>query len=183
MRARRCAAARADQPRRRRARVRRPRRRAATSMPSSSAPAPRGVNPGYRLGGDYPEYEDGLLVAITERRTQATDRRAGRGRGRRARGGGRMSPVVTDPELDPRADEPDADDLRALGRGPPRVRGAGARRAGGARRRALPACALRRRRRRRCPRSPSRRSCATTTASRRRTSTSTPASTRSARAR
>jgi glycine dehydrogenase subunit 1 len=28
------------------------------------------VNPGYRLGGDYPEYEDGLLVAITERRTR-----------------------------------------------------------------------------------------------------------------
>ena len=30
-----------------------------------------GVNPGYRLGIDYPEYEDGLLVAITERRTRA----------------------------------------------------------------------------------------------------------------
>jgi glycine dehydrogenase subunit 1 len=30
----------------------------------------RGVNPGYRLGRDYPEYEDGLLVAITERRTR-----------------------------------------------------------------------------------------------------------------
>jgi len=29
------------------------------------------VNPGYRLGRDYPEYEDGLLVAITERRTRA----------------------------------------------------------------------------------------------------------------
>ena len=29
-----------------------------------------GVNPGYRLGRDYPEYEDGLLVAITERRTR-----------------------------------------------------------------------------------------------------------------
>ena len=28
------------------------------------------VNPGYRLGRDYPEYEDGLLVAITERRTK-----------------------------------------------------------------------------------------------------------------
>jgi glycine dehydrogenase subunit 1 len=28
------------------------------------------VNPGYRLGGDYPEYEDGLLVAITERRSR-----------------------------------------------------------------------------------------------------------------
>jgi glycine dehydrogenase subunit 1 len=29
-----------------------------------------GVNPGYRLGESYPEYEDGLLVAITERRTR-----------------------------------------------------------------------------------------------------------------
>jgi glycine dehydrogenase subunit 1 len=31
----------------------------------------QGVNPGYPLGRDYPEYEDGLLVAITERRTRA----------------------------------------------------------------------------------------------------------------
>ena len=30
-----------------------------------------GINPGYRLKRDYPEYEDGLLVAITERRTKA----------------------------------------------------------------------------------------------------------------
>ncbi len=30
-----------------------------------------GVNPGYALGRDYPELEDGLLVAITERRTRA----------------------------------------------------------------------------------------------------------------
>jgi glycine dehydrogenase subunit 1 len=30
-----------------------------------------GVNPGYRLARDYPEYGDGLLVAITERRTRA----------------------------------------------------------------------------------------------------------------
>src|SRR3954453_23584711 len=29
-----------------------------------------GVNPGYRLGRDYPEYSDGVLVAITERRTK-----------------------------------------------------------------------------------------------------------------
>jgi glycine dehydrogenase subunit 1 len=28
------------------------------------------VNPGYRLDRDYPEYADGLLVAITERRTK-----------------------------------------------------------------------------------------------------------------
>jgi glycine dehydrogenase subunit 1 len=31
----------------------------------------QGINPGYRLGRDYPELEDGLLVAITERRTKA----------------------------------------------------------------------------------------------------------------
>ena len=30
-----------------------------------------GINPGYPLGRDYPEFEDGLLVAITERRTRA----------------------------------------------------------------------------------------------------------------
>jgi glycine dehydrogenase subunit 1 len=30
-----------------------------------------GINPGYRLGRDYPEYEDGLLIAITERRDKA----------------------------------------------------------------------------------------------------------------
>src|SRR5215217_4288151 len=29
-----------------------------------------GVNPGYPLGRDYPEYSDGLLVAVTERRTK-----------------------------------------------------------------------------------------------------------------
>ena len=29
-----------------------------------------GINPGYRLARDYPEYEDGLLIAITERRTR-----------------------------------------------------------------------------------------------------------------
>jgi glycine dehydrogenase subunit 1 len=30
-----------------------------------------GINPGYPLARDYPEYGDGLLVAITERRTRA----------------------------------------------------------------------------------------------------------------
>jgi glycine dehydrogenase subunit 1 len=30
----------------------------------------QGINPGYRLGRDYPEFEDGLLIAITERRTR-----------------------------------------------------------------------------------------------------------------
>ncbi len=33
--------------------------------------AAEGVNPGYALGRDYPEYADGLLVAITERRSRA----------------------------------------------------------------------------------------------------------------
>ncbi len=32
--------------------------------------AERGVNPGYALGNDYEEYPDGLLVAITERRSR-----------------------------------------------------------------------------------------------------------------
>ena len=32
--------------------------------------AERGVNAGYALGRDYPEFEDGLLVAITERRSR-----------------------------------------------------------------------------------------------------------------
>jgi glycine dehydrogenase subunit 1 len=29
-----------------------------------------GVNAGYALATEYPEYEDGLLVALTERRTR-----------------------------------------------------------------------------------------------------------------
>jgi glycine dehydrogenase subunit 1 len=33
--------------------------------------AAAGVNPGYALGHDYPEYADGLLVAITEQRSRA----------------------------------------------------------------------------------------------------------------
>ena len=33
--------------------------------------AAEGVNPGYALGRDYPEYENGLLVAITEQRSKA----------------------------------------------------------------------------------------------------------------
>ncbi|MEA2291170.1 MAG: glycine dehydrogenase subunit 1 [Solirubrobacteraceae bacterium] len=33
--------------------------------------AAAGVNPGYALGRDYPEYADGLLVAITEQRSRA----------------------------------------------------------------------------------------------------------------
>ena len=33
--------------------------------------AAEGVNPGYPLGRDYPEHDDGLLVAITEQRSRA----------------------------------------------------------------------------------------------------------------
>jgi glycine dehydrogenase subunit 1 len=33
--------------------------------------AAQGVNPGYPLGGDYPEFADGLLVALTEQRSKA----------------------------------------------------------------------------------------------------------------
>jgi glycine dehydrogenase subunit 1 len=33
--------------------------------------AERGIAAGFPLGREYPEYEDGLLVAITERRTPA----------------------------------------------------------------------------------------------------------------
>ena len=40
--------------------------------------AAEGVNPGYPLGADYPEYADCLLVAVTEQRTRADiDRLAG----------------------------------------------------------------------------------------------------------
>ncbi len=31
----------------------------------------QGINPGYALARDYPELENGLLVAITEKRTKA----------------------------------------------------------------------------------------------------------------
>jgi glycine dehydrogenase subunit 1 len=33
--------------------------------------AEQGVNPGYPLRHDYPEHEDGLLVALTEQRSRA----------------------------------------------------------------------------------------------------------------
>ncbi len=48
--------------------------------------AERGIAAGYPLGREYPEHEDGLLVAITERRTRAADRRARRGARGRDRG-------------------------------------------------------------------------------------------------
>jgi glycine dehydrogenase subunit 1 len=47
----------------------------AVRVPDLSAALERareaGINPGYPLARDYPEYGDGLLVAITERRTRA----------------------------------------------------------------------------------------------------------------
>ena len=33
--------------------------------------AAEGINPGYPLGRDYPEYGNGLLVAITEQRSKS----------------------------------------------------------------------------------------------------------------
>ena len=53
-----------------RARVRGPARRAGRAR-CSTAVAERGIAAGYPLGREYPEFEDGLLVAITERRTKA----------------------------------------------------------------------------------------------------------------
>ena len=60
-----------------------------------------GINPGYRLAHDYPEYEDGLLVAITERRTRARHRPPGGADDRDAGAGG----DAMNTELDPRKDE------------------------------------------------------------------------------
>ena len=72
--------------------------------------AAEGVNPGYPLGRDYPEYADGLLVAITEQRDKADiDRLAARRRRRRARGGARMRASPRPPQQRDRA----RDDLRA----------------------------------------------------------------------
>ena len=150
-----------------------------------------GVNPGYRLGGDYPEYSDGLLVAITERRTRSDiDRLAqlvgatsdGRPAAPRERGGRRGAGRTRPRErARPEGKRLRGDHLRAPRR-PPRLRGTGARRsraaalgaaAGGGDPRAAGSSR----------RSPSRRSCATTRPSRRGTSTSTRASIRSAPAR
>ena len=41
-----------------------------TSTPPIARAREAGVNPGYPLGRDYPEFSDGLLVAVTERRTK-----------------------------------------------------------------------------------------------------------------
>ena len=150
--------------------------------------AAEGINAGYPLGADYPEYE---------RRPAGRDHRAPHARAHRP-AGGRARSAPSRPSATRRAAKAGAGVSgetpmqrdRAVTifersrRGPPR--------------RACcprPACPPRpleeliprgtaaRRARRGCPRSPSPRSCATTTASRAATSTSTPASTRSARAR
>ena len=49
--------------------------------------AERGIAAGYPLGREYEEFDDGLLVAITERRTPAQIDDARRGARRRGRGG------------------------------------------------------------------------------------------------
>ena len=142
-----------------------------------------GVNPGYRLGRDYPEYEDGLLVAITERRTKAQiDRLAARRSAASAREGDAHERRGT---LDrPRRRADTLTIFERSRRGPPRLH---ARRRLDVPevpdRRAAARLGAPRARRPSCPRSPSPSSCATTRRSRRRTSTSTRASTRSARAR
>ena len=46
--------------------------------------AERGIAAGYPLGREYPEFEDGLLVAITERRTKAQIDELAEALGRRA---------------------------------------------------------------------------------------------------
>ena len=61
-----------------RPRVRRPPRRSPSTAVLDRC-AERGIAAGYPLGREYPEFEDGLLVAITERRRPRADRRARRG--------------------------------------------------------------------------------------------------------
>ena len=162
-------------PRRRRGAARaagRPRVRGVPAGRATSAAVIRrcqaeGVNPGYALGREYDEFPDGLLVALTEQRSQGRHRQAGRGarrRGRPARahdrGGDRHERADerqqaarrsrgSRPRVAPRdpgvgrgrhadAARPRDDDLREGRRRAPRVRRARARRAGG-RRQLLPA--------------------------------------------
>ncbi len=97
--------------------------------------AAEGIGAGYPLGRDYPEHEDGLLVALTERRSRADidrfaevlGRAVGRDLGaepqRRSPRGWRRERAA-DPSAQRRRRNPDAagsgdDDLRALGRGAP----------------------------------------------------------------
>ena len=131
--------------------------------------AAEGVNPGYPLGADYDGVRGrpagGDHRAALARRHRPAGRGAGRRGGRRARGGARR----------------DDDDLREVGRGPARVRGARARRA-----RATTTRCPERFRRAEPPRLPEIAEPEIVrhyTSSRRATSTSTRASIRSARAR
>ena len=146
------------------------RRTACWSRSPSSARAPtstasRGAR---RRGAAERERVDGMSDASTT--TACTPTPASRAR--------RPARAVRDADAARARD----DDLREVAPGPPRVRGARARRA---RRRSTSCCpsASAAPSRRSCPRSPSRRSSATTTGSPSATSTSTRASTRSARAR
>ena len=147
--------------------------------------AAEGVNPGYPLGADYPEYEDGLLVAITEQRTREDiDRLAsvlGARGGRRApRPPARGGDGMTAPPRRPCS----ATARRRSSRSPTRA-GARSCRPRSTCRRTRTRCpsASAAASRRGCRRSPSRRSTGTSTGSPSATSTSTPASIRSARAR
>ena len=169
--------------------------------------AEEGIAAGYPLGREYPEYEDGLLVAITERRSKEDiDRLAdalGRaiaangafrthsGQKRANRGGGRARERRPAPPRRPPTPTPRP---RSSGSARPRSSSARSPAAAPARcpptrrprappRRADPAATSCASARPSCPRSPSPRSSATTTASRAATSTSTPGPTRSARAR
>ncbi len=90
--------------------------------------AEQGVNAGYALGDEYPEFEDGLLVAITERRSREHIDRLAEVLGaavaaERSGAGGDGMNGNSD------AARPRRDDLRALGRGPPRGAAARGRRA------------------------------------------------------
>ena len=80
--------------------------------------AAEGVNPGYPLGADYPEFEDGLLVAITEQRSRARHRPAGRGarprRRRRSAARAARGGDAHEPHRDAAAARPRDDDLREV---------------------------------------------------------------------
>jgi len=133
----------------------------------------QGINPGYPLSREYPEFGDGLLVAITERRTRAEIDRFCEVLAQRS------------PPSEPRARcerelrrRRPAHHLRTLAAGPSRVRTAEAGCAGTTLDELL-APELRREEAPRLPESQNPKSSATSTGSRSGTSTSTPASIRS----
>ncbi len=170
------------------------RARCARSPRSSTGSPPRGSPPAIRSAASTPstrtacwsrspsaarkEDIDRLADALGRAIAGAANqRRAARGLGMSER------PPATAEIPTAAAARGGGDHLRALGRGPARRRPAAARRPRDAARRADPGEVPAFRGAARCPRSPSPRSSATTTASRGATSTSTPAPTRSARAR